>query len=660
MKSSEALTLVVIIVVGAALACAGYFLFFGGDGDTALPIEDPKPEIIEAPTDEESSVIAKIEGDMGVNIDEALPTKSETDVGTLLSTVLDPDKKPLKGAKVTLYRSKSPGAFMMKQRMKPLYSEKTDKEGAFSFSPLFPGGGYRLVVDHDFYMEKTLPDLRIREGKPTELPPIIMSLGKTVEGKVRDDNGNPIHGAVVSIYDPLDIGFSREDYVPERMAQTNEKGEYELQFLESSNFIIRATAKGYESSTLRNDEVFTSKSEYEFNFFLAKEMTISGIVVDENDEPIKGAVINALSQISNRPGDRNKQKKPQKGQHHRESYTGVTDKKGEFTVHGLSKGFYYLSAIHEMYSTLSSPHTEAGMEDVRFVLKRRSGISGQVVNSEQKPITKYWLNAKMVSRAPDGWATRERKRRYNDGKGRFIFDGLDPGKYVIEVVAKGYAPFTSEPIKVEQEYPTTDIVFELNKGGIITGQVFNPDGDPLRRVRVSLRRNNYRPNPVENFFGVDKDTKMHSTRTNAKGEYKIFNVVAGVYQIEFDHTNYPPSRINDIKVELDETVYVDPQTMKLGASLEGTVFNDANSPLPEAKVTIHNENHTIRRSATCDQNGYYKITNIPPGTYRVSPLPKIDMEKNPFEVLGPALKSEVIEVEILEGETKQLTLIVYS
>ncbi|MFH2002287.1 MAG: carboxypeptidase-like regulatory domain-containing protein, partial [Planctomycetota bacterium] len=140
----------------------------------------------------------------------------------------------------------------------------------------------------------------------------------------------------------------------------------------------------------------------------------------------------------------------------------------------------------------------------------------------------------------------------------------------------------------------------------------------------------------------------------------IINIVAGDYQVEFDHTNYPASRVNDVKVELDQTTVIDTETLKIGASLEGTIFNDANSPLPNAKVSIRNKANTFTRTATADQNGYYKITNIPPGTYRVSPIPAIDLTRNPFEILGPALQSEVIDVEIREGENKQLTLIIYS
>ena len=88
------------------------------------------------------------------------------------------------------------------------------------------------------------------------------------------------------------------------------------------------------------------------------------------------------------------------------------------------------------------------------------------------------------------------------------------------------------------------------------------------------------------------------------------------------------------------------------------MYNDANTPLGGVKVTIRKQDNTFQQTATTDAQGYYKITDIPPGTYNVSPIPKVDPTVNPLTQLPAVINSEIKNVEIQEGEVKDLTLIV--
>jgi len=648
MKAGEKVSLVIVFALGIIMALVCYFLYFvddtGESKDLLVMNEEAANQEASGKEDDEKVIISDIDGDFGLSEDQALPESEDKEIGSLVGKVLDSEKKPLAEAYVAIFRSKNPGLITFNRKLKALYKTKTDEKGFFKFDPLYPGAGYRVMADHDLFMRTTITDISVKEGNETELPAIVLTQGKTAYGKVRDPKNEPIHGAVIAIYDPLNSLIDLENFIPERIVKTNEKGEYSLTFLEDSNFIIQATAPGYERKSIRNQELFTEKERLEFNFTLAKELTIKGAVYDEHMQPIADAVLHALSQ----------------DQKHRQNFTGVTNDEGEFTIRGLSKGHYYISATHEFYSTEAGNKIKAGREDVYYKLERRSGLAGKVVDANNNPVQSFWVSAKRQGPATDAWCTEKVKKRFRHKEGRFVMDGLDPGKYEVEVLASGFALFRSETIKVEKKGPTTDLVFQLNRGGSVSGYVLNPDGRPLRRALVSLRRNKYSPNPMENFFGVASDSRMKSTRTNADGYFIMEKIMAGTYQVEVSHGKYPSERVNEVVIEMDTNTEVANLQMKVGGTLKGRVYNDANTPLSGVKVTLRKQDNSFQHSTTTDSEGYYKFSDIPPGLYNVGPMPKIEPNKNPLAGLPSVLKSEVKGVEIREGEVKELPLIIYS
>src|SRR5262244_4429356 len=52
--------------------------------------------------------------------------------------------------------------------------------------------------------------------------------------------------------------------------------------------------------------------------------------------------------------------------------------------------------------------------------------------------------------------------------------------------------------------------------------------------------------------------------------------------------------------------------------ISGTVKDSSNSVVPGATVTVTNEATQIARTATTDEEGFYVVTNLPPGSYAVA------------------------------------------
>ena len=53
----------------------------------------------------------------------------------------------------------------------------------------------------------------------------------------------------------------------------------------------------------------------------------------------------------------------------------------------------------------------------------------------------------------------------------------------------------------------------------------------------------------------------------------------------------------------------------LYGSVSGTITDQSGSGVPKAHVMVTNRATGVAREADADENGYYRITDVPPGTY---------------------------------------------
>ncbi len=116
-----------------------------------------------------------------------------------------------------------------------------------------------------------------------------------------------------------------------------------------------------------------------------------------------------------------------------------------------------------------------------------------------------------------------------DAEGNFKVDGLRAAALQVTASAPGYVPesvVTAEPAEALQQafYRIgDDVTIRLIKGGVITGRVLNPTGDPLIGVRVNAQPANAATVPLT----------MTSTeaQTDDRGIYRIFGLSAGTYVV---------------------------------------------------------------------------------------------------------------------------------
>jgi len=126
------------------------------------------------------------------------------------------------------------------------------------------------------------------------------------------------------------------------------------------------------------------------------------------------------------------------------------------------------------------------------------------------------------------------------GDGHFELRNVPSGRYRLKVSRDGY---------VEQEFgqkkPTdpgamfvlrpgqkmSDLIFKLGRAGVITGHVFNADGEPMPNVMLNAIRQVYREGKRE-FESSAWD------RSNDLGEYRIFGLAPGRYYVSAEEQTW--------------------------------------------------------------------------------------------------------------------------
>ena len=164
--------------------------------------------------------------------------------------------------------------------------------------------------------------------------------------------------------------------------------------------------------------------------------------------------------------------------------------------------------------------------------------------------------------------------------GHFELRNVPSGRYRLKVSRDGY---------VEQEFgqkkPTdpgamfalkpgqkmSDLVFKLGRAGVITGHVFNAEGEPMPNVMLNAIRQVYREGKRE-FESSAWD------RSNDLGEYRIFGLAPGRYYVSAEEQTWNrvvgDREFNPVEKDTGEKAYAKiyfPTSLDLGKASTVTV-----------------------------------------------------------------------------------------
>lgn len=397
----------------------------------------------------------------------------------------------------------------------------------------------------------------------------------SLQGRVTDAvTGFPLPQVSIELQDP-------ETGMPEGGAtQTDEQGEYFLQYVHGGMYHFHAEIEGYFPVDIEEYTV-TSDSQQILGFHMDEvETRLSGLVYDSDTG---GAVHRAEVVLWDQ--DENV-----------ELLTETTNDTGYFRFSQIPEGTYRLELSATGYFPSSRNNlfvaTDTDRQEFFGLTPRRNSISGWVTHAVNgNPVigaTVRLLNAfggEELSTTETSWG------------GAFYFAELEPGYYTLEVTAENYQNVLLENIQLNlfQEIQIPIEIYPLETGvyGVVTEM---GNGNPVQGVQVSL------------LDGIER-TLVDEIYTDINGNYHFSYITDGIYDLRFLAIGYIPGELEDVPVDLYQVLQNDFElqavpTVDLEAAQTHTAEGDWITTI--GVVTIPDSILTLDRFEAYiqDQSGY--------------------------------------------------------
>lgn len=278
------------------------------------------------------------------------------------------------------------------------------------------------------------------------------------QGIVIDDKASPVAGAKVRLLH-APAGEQTIDG-PQTQWVTDKGGEF--RFHAADEAVLEASYRDLRGwGWLDGDVAITKRMTIRVGR-LEPLVAMSGrVVARDSDQPIGDALVRGES-LSTGP----------------RSITALatTDTHGRFTLVGVGRGDYRLTATADGFAPGERSPVAGGTKTTVLALERGALLAGAVSSNDGDPIAAFTIAAYRR----DG-ARRELvvDRSIVDPEGRFALR-IARGDY--ELVAAAYGWATSEPIEVTA--PTSDARIVLAAGAIVRGRVVATDGSPVAHARI--------------------------------------------------------------------------------------------------------------------------------------------------------------------------------
>ena len=252
-------------------------------------------------------------------------------------------------------------------------------------------------------------------------------------------------------------------------------------------------------------------------------------------------------------------------------------------------------------------------------LAQQGAISGTVINNGQ-PVPGVLVGVQAQSNSslyvPPVITTR------SDQDGAFRFTGLKPGRHLLTALSSGWTTTgrydSFEEVDVRDGETTEGIKLKVVKGGVITGRVTTPEGQPLIGVSVNVNRN---PSAV---------AASSKYQTDDRGIYRAYGLRPGDYFVSVGGSRTGistlPLTYYPAGTKMGKAITVEAEKEITGIDLilradeaayliQGRVI-DAQTKQPVGGISIRysGDNYTLLATRS-DADGTFVIDHLSPGQY---------------------------------------------
>ncbi len=519
----------------------------------------------------------------------------------------------------------------------------TGPGGRHAFRSLAPEGTYAVIAEHADFAQGNVGGVRVGPSGDHEVT-VKLDEGFRLTGVVRDQDGEPIHGARVRLLTQLQQAALAGSTSSVQSITTDSKGAYELGAIPPGRFALLVSARDFATQTLPQIHFDPrGKRALEHDVVLPPARALAGVVVGDDGEGIAGANVDVFGPRGGLPS----------------RSTATTDAQGRFRVADLQGGGYDLQVQAVGFRRGAAVDVAAGTDDVRVTLQALAGVRGRVVAAAGESPATFRVSVKRVQGS--AFASTGLAKDVEDAEGAFEIEGLAPGEYVVEGRADGFAPTLSAPFTITDGGPTPEVLVELTRGGTVRGRAVDKlTGEPVAGATVASYQTGHVETALHAMFAGSHDGGGGATRrkavTDEEGYFELAGLRPETYQIEIRSPAHC-ERVLAGRMIL-EGVEDDLGAVQLsrGATLRGTVLGSDKKPSPGAKVQLMSVGGTALPGQSaqiyegrCNAEGTFTLSRILPGRYKLTAARASD---NPFDAIIDTAHSEV---EIMVADNSDMT-----
>ncbi len=538
--------------------------------------------------------------------------------------LVDPHGSPIADAEILLFEghARQPLTALLAARRgvvaPPIARAESDEHGEFALGvQRVTPGGYELRIAHPDFAHRAVPEVTLFPDRWIRLDDITLDPGVTVEGRVTVQGGSglPVAGATVTVVPAgalptVDVLGVRESG---RTATSDAGGSYRVEHCADGLATVSAVAPGFARRD-RQSVQLSRETQNRIDFELPKGESIAGVVTDPRGAAIGGAAVDAFALSAKTPM----------------RLSARSDADGHFEVIGLVPGPYQLTVVAPGFVAEKIQPVSAGGHDEHVVLHRQSTLEVLVRAKNGRAVDRYDLELKSYDAERDqiGHVPTARLHRVlpDDLRdGRYPLADVDPGQYVVQVEASGFAKTFSAPFEVPRDGSPVAVDVTLLEGGQIIGVVLGGDGRPLADAEVGTLPNHHEDTVFKRMFDgmVPDRITRDTTRTDADGRFHFDRLAPGRYQLRLRHPANSELEVNDVVVEEGRTTDAGEIRMDRGAELTGTARLDG-VPTGQIRVQVSSLPDPSRPSApsfqaetVTDDRGEFRLPRrLPPGRYQ--------------------------------------------
>ena len=346
-----------------------------------------------------------------------------------------------------------------------------------------------------------------------------------------------------------------------------------------------------------------------------------------------------------------------------ETWTAITDAKGNFALNGVVPGSYQIVAMRPGYTvapvTVSLSANEKASKSLLAMQLAR--VTGAIVDEQKRPVAAARLATQTVSRGDNPMMGRMMGGRGEMGgvsapDGTFAIRAQGDSDIEVEAIKKGYPTAKSVKLRLAPGERKSGIVITIPSGMMITGKVVDKNGKPVSDVSVAATE---ATSGSRNFgrrivLGGMRERSDDLVKTAADGTFSI-RVKEGSYDFGFKHDGFSVKTLRAIQVAATSKPLE--VTLEPGVEISGRVTRNGAGVEGVRVMAIGDSGNA---SAETGFDGSFRLTDLTAGQMMLNAMKEDEFIQQIKPVTAPA-KDVVFEIppggrvtgHVVDKNTKQ-------